>query len=261
MMWPTWKEINQNMKYAVVTIADDSRQAHVDMQLEGLKKWAQGTPHYRGYIDTDMNLARARNEVAARAVADGVELLIFLDADCIPGPFLIPFYVEAARNWPDEVLCGPVTYLQEPDDRGYQLDTLLELTNPHPARPNLPAGQSRLGTEEEWKLFWSLSFAMSTSAWQDSGGFDEGYAGYGGEDTDFAFRLRAQGKKLRWVGGAHAYHQWHLVSSPPVEHLDDILANATRFHSIWGIWPMEDWLVAFAERGLVKRSDDGWVRT
>jgi hypothetical protein len=53
-----------------------------------------------------------------------------------------------------------------------------------------------------------------------------------------------------WVGGARAYHQWHPVSDPPVEHVEDIVRNANLFHERWGWFPMEGWLTAFAERGL-----------
>lgn len=84
--------------------------------------------------------------------------------------------------------------------------------------------------------------------------------GYGAEDTDFAYRLHAQGRNLRWVGGAHAYHQWHAVSSPPVEHLDDILTNATRFHTTWDTWPMQGWLTQFQEMGLVDYRAGRWVK-
>ena len=99
------------------------------------------------------------------------------------------------------------------------------------------------------------------TAWQRVGGFDETYTGYGGEDTDFGQRARAAGLDLQWVGGADAYHQHHPVSDPPVEHLDDILRNGRRFADRWGFWPMEGWLRAFAERGLVRREGDGWART
>ncbi|WP_293954237.1 galactosyltransferase-related protein [uncultured Corynebacterium sp.] len=248
------------MKYAVLTMADQSRQAHVDMQLAGLKRWAPNTPHYHAPLGEDRNLARARNHAATMALEGGAELLIFLDADCIPGPFLIKRYVEEARQWPGEILCGPVTYLGPPGPEGYDLDELERLTNPHPARPNLPADESRHGTEEEWNLFWSLSFALSAATWLESGGFDENYVGYGAEDTDFAYRLHTQGRNLRWVGGAHAYHQWHAVSSPPVEHLDDILANATRFHTTWDTWPMQGWLTQFQEMGLVDYRAGRWVK-
>ncbi len=40
---------------------------------------------------------------------------------------------------------------------------------------------------------------------------DTGYVGYGGEETDFAWRLEAAGIPMAWVGGAVAYHQHHAV--------------------------------------------------
>ena len=92
------------------------------------------------------------------------------------------------------------------------------------------------------------------------GGFCEEFTGYGGEDTDFAMNLSAHGVALQWVGGADAYHQWHPVSSPPVEHLDDILRNAEVFARRWGWWPMEGWFRAFEQRGLVVADGPGWRR-
>jgi len=62
---------------------------------------------------------------------------------------------------------------------------------------------------------------------------------------------------MRWVGGADAFHQYHPVSDPPVEHIDDILRNATLFHQRWGWWPMQGWLRDFENRGLIQRGADG----
>ena len=98
---------------------------------------------------------------------------------------------------------------------------------------------------------------MSARSWKAVGGFDEGYVGYGGEDTDFAQRLGRAGGRLVWVGGARAFHQHHATSSPPVEHVHDIVVNANRFARRWGWWPMEGWLDAFADLGLARRRPDG----
>ena len=91
---------------------------------------------------------------------------------------------------------------------------------------------------------------MTTRTWRRLGGFCEDYTGYGGEDTDFGQTARVVGVGLAWVGGAHAYHQHHPVQDPPVDHLDDILVNATLFHRRCGWWPMRGWLDAFAAQGL-----------
>ena len=104
-------------------------------------------------------------------------------------------------------------------------------------------------TDADPDLFWSLSFAASAEAWRQVGGFCEDYVGYGGEDTDFAHLAWPRGLDHRWHGDARAYHQWHPVSSPPVEHLDDILRNAALFHDRWGEWPMLGWLHAFEDAG------------
>ena len=151
------------------------------------------------------------------------------------------------------LLCGPVTYLPPPlDVQGYPV-TLEHLINPHPARPAPPDGDVIASTDYE--LFWSLSFALTASTWRHIGGFCDRYRGYGAEDTDFGQMARAVGVPMRWVGGAHAFHQFHPVSDPPVEHLHDIVRNATIFHRRWGWWPMAEWLDAFRRRGLI--TDDG----
>lgn len=249
------------MTVAVLTLADAGRQAHVDKQKQALARWAPEVRHHQSDLGPDRNLARARNAAGDRAMADGAEHLIFLDADCIPGPELVERYRDCLTRHPADVACGPVTYLDPPGPEGYRLDALTGQTAPHPARPNPPTGQIRPGTPAEWELFWSLSFAVTAQAWRSMEHFDESYTGYGGEDTDFAFRQRAAGRTLRWVGGAHAYHQWHPVSSPPWEHLDDILANAGRFHRRWGVWPMRGWMDAFAAAGAIVYAEGRWRRS
>lgn len=158
-------------------------------------------------------LAAARNlgVRTARQLGGEPELLVILDVDCLPGPGLITRYAEAGRRAPDDLLCGPVTYLPQ----GLLPETpeaLAAATAPHPARPAPEAGDlERDGVHD---LFWSLSFALTPATWDRIGGFCEEFTGYGGEDTDFAWRAKAAGVGLAWVGGADAYHQWHPVSTP-----------------------------------------------
>lgn len=206
-----------------------------------------------------LRLAAARNAGADRAVALGAGLLVLLDADCVPGPGMLDRYAAAAAAHGDAVLCGPVTYLP-PGAPADDPAALVPLTAPHPGRPAPPEGEVLLGTDEQYPLFWSLSFAMTAARWTTGPRFDERYEGYGGEDTDFAFALRAAGVPLAWVGGAHAYHQHHPTSSPPWQHLDDVLRNGALFADRWGRWPMEGWLTAFAEAGAVTRDAAGWRR-
>jgi GT2 family glycosyltransferase len=200
-----------------------------------------------------LRVGSARNAGARAALTDGAQLLVFLDVDCIPGRNMLSRYHAAAVSPENQnaLLCGPVTYLPPPTDgeNGYPPD-LEPMTDPHPARP--APGDDDVVSSTDYELFWSLSFALTPSTWRAVGGFCEQYRGYGAEDTDFGQTARLAGVPMRWVGGAHAYHQFHPVSNPPVEHVDDIVRNATVFYQRWGWWPMANWLNAFEQRGLIK---------
>ncbi|MFI8306177.1 glycosyltransferase family 2 protein [Streptomyces sp. NPDC085927] len=213
--------------------------------------------------DGNLPLARARNLGAAHALEHGAELLVFLDVDCVPGERLLERYAQVARDPAHRrsLLCGTVAYLPPPGPTGYRLAHLPVLAQPHPARPAPAPDETRDGGDHT--LFWSLSFALTTDTWHTVGGFCEEYEGYGGEDTDYGQRARTSGVGLTWVGGAPAFHQHHPASSPPVEHLDDILRNAEIFHRRWGWWPMNGWLDEFTSCGLVhwNRSTARWERS
>ncbi len=208
--------------------------------------------------DGHLPLASARNLGAARATAEGADLLVLLDVDCIPSPTLLERYAatwaELAPTEPGPfVLCGAVHYLP-PRRPGQTTYTAADLaaSRPHPARPVVADGTHDL--IDDLHLFWSLSFAVGAGDWQRVGGFDEGYQGYGGEDTDFALGLQAAGGRGWWVGGAAAYHQHHPVDDPPRQHVADIVRNGNRFHERWGYFPMSGWIDAFEAEGLVTRS-------
>ncbi|MDN5548897.1 MAG: hypothetical protein L0H03_26930 [Rhodococcus sp. (in: high G+C Gram-positive bacteria)] len=265
------------MRTAVITIVH-RRHAHLRMHLRGLAASTklpsshvivamgdetvktivaqEGSSAHVVEIDVPegdpLPLARARNIGAAKARCRGAELLVFLDVDCIPAPTLLARYHETAcaENSTASLFCGPVTYLAQPLSSPITPDEMALLHNPHPARPAPPDRTVLRG--DDFDLFWSLSFAVTEVTWQTLEGFCEDYVGYGGEDTDFAWSAREKGVKLIWVGGADAYHQFHPVSDPPVEHLESILTNAWVFHQRWGQWPMQGWIDAFQEMGLVK---------
>jgi GT2 family glycosyltransferase len=215
--------------------------------------------------DGRLPLACARNAGAAAAIGSGAELLVFLDVDCIPASTLVARYVQCAlEDSSPRLLCGPVAYLPPPSaghdlDDLDDLDRLGEVAEPHPARP-APA-EDQTVRDGDPRLFWSLSFAVRPDAWARIGGFCEQYHGYGGEDTDFGQLAAAAGVRLDWTGGAVAFHQFHPTNDPPLQHVDDILANARIFFARWGWWPMEGWLTAFERLGLARfDADQGWLR-
>ena len=204
-------------------------------------------------------LARARNAGVARAAELGADVVILLDVDCVPGADLVRRYADLVTADPQVVWSGPVTYL-DADQRVDRLpgpDALTGWSRPHPARADVAAGRATL----DWRLFWSLSFAAHVDTWRGVGGFCEDYVGYGGEDTDFARTAAARGVGLGWCPDAQAYHQYHPTTTPPVQHLADIVANANRFHRRWGEFCMPGWLAEFERSGWVELAGDRWRLT
>ncbi|GAA2712748.1 glycosyltransferase family 2 protein [Actinoplanes palleronii] len=263
---------------AVITLCSAARLDHVRRQQRLLRStpvrrivvWLDadpppGPPEFAGADllhvppgENGLRLAAGRNRGAAAAADAG--LIVFLDADCLPGTALFARYRAAADAHPGALLCGPVTYLPEgvkPEDA----TALAALTAPHAARPAPPDGENVVAGPADHRLFWSLSFAVTAPTWRTLGGFDEAFEGYGGEDTDLAYTAKQAAVPLVWVGGAHAYHQHHPTSSPPWQHLDDILRNGRLFADRWGFWPMRGWLDAFAAAGAVEETPAGWQRT
>lgn len=271
------------MSLAVITLVH-GRARHLAEQQRGLARSTVGPDHYvvvamddpaagpatrRGPLATgptrlhtveiaagpELPLAAARNAGAAAALAAGATAMVFLDVDCIPAPDAVAAYRTSLATSPEPALhCGAVRYLDEAHSRA---DPPLLDGPPHPARPALPAGESR--SSRDWPLFWSLSFAVDAATWRGLGGFCEDYTGYGAEDTDFALAAHEAGVHLRWVGGADVFHQHHPSPSPPVGHRDAILRNAAVFHRRWGRWPMEGWLRQFAALGIAEFRDGRWV--
>lgn len=260
------------MRTAVITLAS-GRHDHLRVQREGLRRGsvspdlhlvvAMADPHLRmvvadgpppvsvvdqpGCADR-LPLSAARNRGASTAIRHGAELLIFLDVDCIPGPRLVERYHEAAIAAPDQLLSGPVAYLEPPPAGGYDLTRIASIRTGHPARP-VPAEQ--MTSPADHRLFWSLSFAITVSTWLRIGGFSELYDGYGAEDTDFGQLAKLHGVGHTSVGGAWAYHQFHPISDPPIEHVADIVRNSRLFHQRWGWFPMDGWLRELHTRGLI----------
>ena len=252
---------------AAVALLDPAPMLHVvvgmgDPELPGVlaSGGARGTRLVEQPTGSRVPLAAARNRGVAEASAQGASGVVLLDVDCIPEPSLVGDYAEAltaVRSHPGpSVVSGRVRYLPEGmTEEQYSLGALETLGTDNPLRV-VPDTDTPVAGDPH--MLWSLNLGVSIADWDLIGGFDERYEGYGGEDTDFGQRLQRAGGTMWWTRGAGAFHQWHPVSRPPVEHIADIVTNANLFHSTWGWYPMGGWLEEFERRGLLGRGPDGW---
>ena len=190
-------------------------------------------------------LAAARNRAAAQARCD---TLLFLDVDCIPGPETVERLTRHSQRHSGLVMAAVYYLPRDAVPVPLDLELLPDRSMAHPRRP-LPTGD-QCRSSDDYGLFWSLGFTVQRPIFTELEGFDEGFVGYGAEDTDLAFRARER-KVALWLSSAPVYHQYHPVYRPPLNHFEAIVANAGRFSRKWGQWPMTGWLSEFASRGYI----------
>ena len=225
--------------------------------------------------DDPLPYARGRNACAETATE---EVLLFVDVDCIPGPGLVAALAgaTAGATAPGTCTMTDVRYLRgDGPAPGADFARDWVAAEAHPARrfgdwalgdrpdPSVPApasddpGRRELLDPGE---FWSTCFAIRREDFERAGRFDERYAGYGGEDTDFGAALAAAGVRLFWTPAARAVHQWHAVQVPPLDALGSIVENAARFREKHGRGCMEYWIDQFVAGGWAERDPAGGVR-
>jgi GT2 family glycosyltransferase len=198
----------------------------------------------------ELPLARARNSLAKAAAG---EVLVFLDVDCVPAAGLLATYAATLRDR-DALAIGETRHLP----RGFVPEGAPELVlrraaRPHREREGLFPQPGAVRTDERHDLFWSLNFAVRrTTFTRRIGGFDEGYRGYGIEDTDFAMRAARAKVPLAWVGGALAFHQHHPPTRLEPEGIPALVENVRRYRERWGEWPAKGWLEELAALGMVE---------
>ena len=227
-------------EWVIVAMGEDPPAAS-DLGLPG------GYPLRTDRVDGERALPLALARKRAAELATG-RVLAFLDVDCIPAPDCLTHLAAATSD--GGLWMGDVKYLPkgQPSADDWTAATLAEVAVSHPLLPVLDPGE-RIASPHE--MFWSLCFAVGRDEWDRIGGFDAGYTGYGAEDTDVSFTARSLGIPFGHVG-ARAYHQHHPVCQPPLNHVEDLVLNATRFYDKWDLWPMDKWLHALDDAGYVR---------
>ncbi|NDV92561.1 glycosyltransferase [Alteromonas sp. 345S023] len=249
------------MRFSVVTLVK-GRKRQLENLLESIKAgslipdeivvvWME-TPTPQSHVtDTELNLKQVYIEDAVLPLAEArnvgfqntsFENIVFLDVDCICSPTVLENLLAHVTD--NTIISAYARYLPYMPLKGnYPLIAPDALT--HPKRAELSTFETL-----PHKKFWSLVFALKRKSFNLIGGFDEGFTGYGGEDTDFAERFNAMGFAFMLVKD-EVLHQYHLKYTPPLNYLSEIVHNANRFFSKHNYFPMYSWLQHFCDRGFV----------
>lgn len=164
--------------------------------------------------DRGFRLARARNLGAGAAAHD---VLVFLDQDLIPEAGLLAAHVRwhaAAAGVLSVGFCARVSVGGiGPDDVRLRLGSLAELFAGRPWDP--PWTDAHMALTGRWTarrddLFRAVTggnLGISRALFEEVGGFDESFTAYGGEDTEFGYRVQNRGGLLAPAPEAFAWHQ------------------------------------------------------
>ena len=146
--------------------------------------------------DRGFRAAAARN-LGARNVEG--EVLVFLDADTAPEPRFLEELTQRIAVCPDVLAVGRRRHT-DPATGG-------ELPEPAWLRDGYTASRDLLDADgRSFRFVISAVLGCRRSLFDDLGGFDERFVGYGGEDWDLAYRAWNAGAVLVHEPGAVAWH-------------------------------------------------------
>lgn len=159
-------------------------------------------------------LARARNAGVQAAAHD---ILVFLDGDVIPEAELIAAHARWHHLVSDALTLGFCAAVSAAGIRAETIrsrpGTLRELFADRPSDPPwMERHMARTAdlTSRHDDLFRAMTgnnFGIGRGFYEELGGFDESFARYGGEDTEFAYRAQVMGGLLVPVREAFGWHQ------------------------------------------------------
>ena len=178
-------------------------------------------------------LARARN-AGARAAAHPI--LVFLDGDVIAEAGLLAAHARWHHAVSDALTLGFCAYVSATGiDSGavrHRPGTLGELFADRPFdRPWLERHMARTGdmTSGHDDLFRAVTghnLGISRAFFEAVGGFDESFVRYGGEDTEFGYRVQMRGGLLAPARDAFAWHQGRFAEGRSDKARDQALQGA-----------------------------------
>jgi glycosyltransferase involved in cell wall biosynthesis len=210
----------QSYRSFEVIIADDGSGPEVN---DFLSRFIPGSPFpLRHVYQPDQGFRKTRILNAAIRAAS-TEYLIISDGDCVPHHDFVRAHWQ--HRAPRAVLCGRRVMLSQALSARL---TVSDVMNGRYERLTLDKMiDGLLGRSTHWDEAIPLksdrihsliyrkkptlvgcNFSLDKSLIEEVNGFNEDFAGYGGEDIELEYRLRLEGARFKWV--THRAIQYHL---------------------------------------------------
>jgi glycosyltransferase involved in cell wall biosynthesis len=172
-----------------VIITDDASSDSIDEMIKKLR-----FPIFLKYISSEKNIGRSRNRNRGLQKAVGQQI-IFIDGDMVPDDSFIESYIKAWQQFPESVILG--SWKPRPDLKISRWQRYFL------SRGRLAMKQ---GARVPGKYFTSGNFSIPKKIIDTISGFDTSFDGWGGEDTDFGFRLEAADVPIYFIPAAGCKH-------------------------------------------------------
>ncbi|MBW0118394.1 glycosyltransferase, partial [Pseudonocardia abyssalis] len=196
----TWHALcHQTLRPVEIVIADDGSDPPPEVPTGG--------PPVRVVTQADLGFRAAAARNLGVAATSG-EVLVFLDADTVPEPDFLERLTARVARCSDVLAVGRRRHADLTGlPPGTDPRTLPELPEPAWLRKGYAETRDLLDADgTSFRFVISAVLACRRSLFDDIGGFDERFVGYGGEDWDLAYRAWNNGAVLVHERSAVAWH-------------------------------------------------------
>ena len=203
----------------VLAALDDQRGVRGPVQIVVADDGSTPAPRVPGHVALVSQPDEGFRASAARHLGAGHcrgEVLVFLDADTVPGPEFLAVMQDVMASQPHTLAVGRRRYARFAGRAGTTRDESVEsgvpagltvLPDPEwPARMYRDTADLTDDSDGNWRGVLSCAMAVSRRMYDTIGGFDPEFVGYGGEDWDLGWRAVQAGARLRHVPEAVAWH-------------------------------------------------------
>jgi len=221
--------LQQTLHPYEIIIADDGSNDGVNDVLAGFRKFSPVQIIHTWQPDNKFRLSRSRNLAGSKARGNW---LLFLDGDCVVPEYFLERHTELAESM--NLIFGSRKLLSpfESEQLKIQDDGSLDLSSYLTGRKfiRLPLGLLRKLPRRSWERFRGFMMGVDTRLFQIVAGFDETYASWGLEDSDFAVRATRVGGVLK--DGRYSNAVLHIYHPEPSEQKKS--ANSLAFEALLG---------------------------